>query len=342
MATGGDQRGAGKRAEREGAGVLSGIAARGTCAPMVEPALEEGVGLVERVGDEVEQRQPPGAEAALDHHEAHLRDGREGERAFHAGLGEHDDGAEDRGQRADHREQMQRAGRGGEDRGEPQDQEAARVDDAGVHEGGDRRGRVHRVRQPAVEGKLRGLQHRAEGQQKGGGRQARLVSAADRGDEFVDAPGAVPAVEQDRGDQQRELGEAAEDEFFPRREDRTHAIRMMQQQAVEAQAGRNPGAEQEQQVVGNDQREDRDQRERHPREEARALRIALEVAGGEAQDDRSQEGDEHGHRDGEGVEADETGFGQRGSGRLGTCIGRKMTKICILGNDMVFIIAVNF
>ena len=49
------------------------------------------MGLVERVGRDVKQGQGEGPEAALQHHESHLRDRGEGERPLHAGLGDHDE-----------------------------------------------------------------------------------------------------------------------------------------------------------------------------------------------------------------------------------------------------------
>ncbi len=123
---------------------------------------EEGVGLVERVGNDVEDGEGEGAKAALQHHEAHLRDGRVGERALHAGLGEHDGGGKDGGEGADDREDIERGGREDDERAEPHDEEAAGIDDPGVHERGDRRGGFHRLGQPGVEGELRRLQDRAE------------------------------------------------------------------------------------------------------------------------------------------------------------------------------------
>ena len=88
----------------------------------------------------MENGEGEGSESALQHHEAHLGDGGVSERTLHAGLGQHDDGGEEGGEGADEGEGIEGGGRVGNDGAEADDEEAAGIDDSGVHESGDRGG----------------------------------------------------------------------------------------------------------------------------------------------------------------------------------------------------------
>ena len=59
------------------------------------------MGLVQRVGHNVQKRQREKGQPALKHHEAHLCNGRPGQRGLDRRLGQHDETAEDRGKPAD-------------------------------------------------------------------------------------------------------------------------------------------------------------------------------------------------------------------------------------------------
>ena len=95
---------------------------------------EKGMRLVKRMRDDVEHGEREGPEPALQHHETHLCDGRIRQRPLHTRLREHDHRGEEGREGADQREGIQRGGRAGDDGAEPHDEEAARIDDARVHQ----------------------------------------------------------------------------------------------------------------------------------------------------------------------------------------------------------------
>ena len=112
------------------------------------------MGLVKRISHDMQQCGWKSSEAALEHHEAHLRHGGVGEGRLHGALREHHDRTEQGSSAANHDQGLQRRRRQDDDVGEPKNQEPASVDDAGVQEGRDRRRRFHDVDEPAMDRQL--------------------------------------------------------------------------------------------------------------------------------------------------------------------------------------------
>jgi hypothetical protein len=246
------------------------------------------------------------AEPALEQHEAHLRNGGPAERDLHAGLGQHHGGAEERGEPPDHRQKMQRGRREKHDVGEPDDEEPARVDDARVQQGGDGRGRLHNLRQPAVCRELGRLEKRGGSDQKrrsddarrGLGERARCLE--DRGDVGrPERPG-----DQNGGADQAGIAEAGADEFLARREHGLRPIRVEEQQAVQGEARRDPGQHELRKIAGQNEQHDRRQRQAEPPREHALPRISVQVVAAEFDDDRADEGDQQEHDDTQGVQPD--------------------------------------
>ena len=267
------------------------------------------MGLVERVGDDVQRGERPRAESALEHHEAHLGDGGVGEGAFDARLREHDERGEHGGGEADERDREQRGRHGVHQRAEADEQVTAAVDDAGVHERGDGRRRLHRVGQPAMKRHQRGFEHGAEREQqrhRGGGMRPRERRRAGRGQlrehraEIERAKGA-PAAH--AGTNEAEIAEAAGEKFFTRGDLRGRPLRVEAQELVQAEACRDPGNKQHDEMAGADHQQDGREGFGEPGEEATLPRIAVEVIHCVAGDDPAEEGNEDEHRDGERIDA---------------------------------------
>ena len=114
--------------------------------------------LEERVRDQMENRGDVRADAAREKHEAELRDGGIRQHTLDVGLDQADRGRKQRGGGADHADQQQCVRRHVVDRMVPHHHI-----DAGGHHGGrmdqraDRCRAFHGIRQPGVQGKLRGL-----------------------------------------------------------------------------------------------------------------------------------------------------------------------------------------
>ena len=155
------------------------------------PGGEEGVGLPERVGDDVERGRGEGAEAALEEHEAHLRHRRPGERHLDRALRDHGERARRRRDPAEEGEGVHGVGHREEDVGEADEEEAARVDDPGVEEGRDGGGGLHHLDEPAVGGEGRGLEERGQHDEEGGERDGGGRGGGGDGRDVAGAEGRV-------------------------------------------------------------------------------------------------------------------------------------------------------
>ena len=120
---------------------------------------EEGVRLVERMSDQVQQRKGVEPEAALHNHEAHLRDRGPGEPHLDAHPRQHHQACEQRCSQTDAYQQPARHRRRLKQRREADEHEAAEVDHACMQHRRHRRGRLHHLDQPAVHRQQRGAQH---------------------------------------------------------------------------------------------------------------------------------------------------------------------------------------
>jgi hypothetical protein len=116
---------------------------------------EEQRALEQPMGDEMEDRQREGPDTALHDHETHLAHGGVAEGLLDVVLTQHQDRTDHRGDQADNQHHMQDT-IGVDIQGRKAiDQEAARIDDAGMHQGRHRRRTLHGVRQPGVQQELR-------------------------------------------------------------------------------------------------------------------------------------------------------------------------------------------
>ena len=138
------------------------------------PRTEEEERLEETVGEQVEYPRGEAERAHREDHEAELADGGVGEGAFEVVLGEGEDSAEEGGEQPDGGDGVEDA-RGVDEHG----REAGEEVDAGDHEGrgvderAHRRGALHRVGEPDVEGELGRLAGHADEDERGGEVEAR-------------------------------------------------------------------------------------------------------------------------------------------------------------------------
>ncbi|MFO0626949.1 MAG: hypothetical protein U0325_15160 [Polyangiales bacterium] len=213
------------------------------------PRAEEGVGLVERVRGEVQQRQRPRAEAALHEHDPHLRAGGPRQRDLHAHPRGADQRGEDRG--AEPHEQQPRAGLGGgvDERGHAEQQHAADVHHPGVEQGRHGGGRLHDLGEPAVEGHLRAAHRGGDGEEHRGGAERGGGGGGGAG-ERVEVGGAEGAVHQPDGAPEQQVAGAAQQELLVRGDARGGAVVEVQQQRVEGEAEAGPPEGEGDEVAG--------------------------------------------------------------------------------------------
>ena len=102
----------------------------------------------------MKDRQREGPQPTLHDHVAHLADRGEPERLLDVVLGQHHGGAEDGGEHADDERDVQGCRARSVLRSEAVDQEATRVDDAGMQQRMDGGRSVERARKPDVKRKL--------------------------------------------------------------------------------------------------------------------------------------------------------------------------------------------
>ena len=280
------------------------------------------MGLVERVRDDVEQSRGKAAEPALEHHEAHLGNCRKRKRTLHARLREHHDTTQERGDRADYRQQAQRGGREHQQRAEPDHEKPSCIDNASVHQGGNRRGRLHRVGQPAVKRKLGRLGHRRQDKQASDGPDQHRVRCRllPQGHCLVEQVGVVEAakggIRHRQGGDQKHVAEQTDEEFFPCGPEGPGPMAVVAEEFMEAEVCEEPGGSELKQVTGGDQQEHRAEREEHPAEELPLLAIAVEIADRVPADDRTDKADQQQHDRCEVVKVDaEVEGGQAGHNR---------------------------
>ncbi len=174
--------------------------------------------LVKRVRHDVQQSRGEGAEPALQQQEAHLRDRGPGKLHLDRGLGQHHEGSDER-RGATITAMTSRAGVARRrTSAKAQHQEAARVDDAGVEECRDGRGRLHDLEQPAVQRQHRGFQHRRCDDQERGNRYGaggRTPPLRARGSGKIrNLERAEAGVEEKRRDDETGIAQAADHELL--------------------------------------------------------------------------------------------------------------------------------
>ena len=278
------------------------------------------MGLVEGVGDDVQEGEGEEGEAALEQHEAHLRHGRPGERGLHRRLGQHDEAAEQGRKPAHRRERRQYARRGQHHIGEADQKEPAAIDDPSVQQGRDRRRRLHHVDQPAVGRELGGLQDGREGEQRRRCSGRRTAAFGAHGvHQPLDIRRAIACGQQAEGGDQADIAKPRRHELLARRAAGAGALRIEQQQPVQAKTGGDPGGGEGPHPACGHQDQNARQRQAQPADEGRLPRLPVEIGGRITHHDPADEADQQGHGHADGVQPDGQAkplIAEQGRGRM--------------------------
>ena len=163
-------------------------------------------------------------------------------------------------------------------------------------------GRVHDLDQPAVQGELGGLQDRRRGEEDGGAahrteREARRRLGAGGVEDGAEVTGAEVGVEEGGARHQGEVAHPGGDELLPGRDDRPGSVRVEDEQAVQGQAGGDPGGHQQGEVAGEHEHLDGGDGDRQAAQEGAVALVAVEVGAAVAHDGQGQQRD-HGQHEG--------------------------------------------
>ena len=233
---------------------------------------------------------------------------------------------EDRRERADIADDLQRFGPGDGrvEREEPRDEiDARRHHRRGVDQRAHRRRASHRVGQPDVQRELRGLadraaedeDHRRRGEHDRQPRRAGLRAEVEVGE--VEGAGRDP--EEQDADQEAEVAQARRDEGFELRGRRPGNLGasgrlLLAEEEADQQVGREadqlPADEEDEEVRAEDEQEHREGEERELDEEARVAAIAGHVAHRVEMDEHRDAGHDDQHHDGQRVDMEVDGIGE--------------------------------
>src|SRR4029077_12891524 len=182
---------------------------------------EEEQGFEKSVGHQVEDAGGKRGDSAGQEHITELAHGGVGQDALDVGLHEADGGGEEGGGAADDGDDEHGGWRVGEENVRAcYDVNTGRDHGGGVNQGADRRGAFHGVRQPDVEGKLRGFSARAhEEQQARDGEHAEMahgVGGKRRGfrEKRNEIERAEGSEEQEHAEHETKVADAVDDEGF--------------------------------------------------------------------------------------------------------------------------------
>ena len=264
---------------------------------------EEEEGLEEGVGDHVEDGGRVGPRSDGQEHVAELADGGVGEDLLDVVLGAGDGGREQGGEHAHPGDERGHVGGGAEHRVDPHHEEDAGGDHGGgMDQGRHRRGALHGVGQPHVEGQLGRLARRPQEEEEadGGGGVLGGVAEGGQGGHVVER--ADGAEDQEHGDHEPEVADAVGDERLLARRRRRGPVEPEGDEEVGAGAHALPAQEGEQEVVRHHQHEHGEGEQVQVDEELGELLVAVHVADGVEVDERAHAGDEQGHGDRQGVD----------------------------------------
>ena len=260
------------------------------------------MGLVERVRHDVEQRQRPQAEAALQQHEAHLRHGRPGKCGLDGTLRQHHGSAEQGRQSADHHQRRHRARIGLHQRRQADEQHAARIDDARMQQGRHRCRRLHHLGEPAMEREGRRLQHGREHQKRHAEPRRQRHALRRRRSDGRHRAAAEACGEKHRGEDQRHIARAPHQGEFRRGAPRLGPLRIEQQQLAQHHADGDETEDQHGKAAGLHKDQHRRQRREHQPVEAALARLAIEIGAGIAHHDPADEAHQQRHADADRIE----------------------------------------
>ncbi len=216
---------------------------------------EEQQGLEEGVGDEVEDAGDVGGDADAEEHVAELADRRVGEDPLDVALADRDRGGEQRRHGTDRRHRRRR------DRGQFEERpgagdhvDAGRHHGRGMDERRDRRGALHRVRQPDVEGELGGLAGGAhQEEQRDGGGHPRGQHLGRLFEHRAVGQRAELAEDDHEGDQEPEVADPVDDERLLAGGCRRRLLEPERDQKVRRHADEFPPHEEDPEVLPEDE-----------------------------------------------------------------------------------------
>ena len=173
-----------------------------------------------------------------------------------------------------------------------------------VDESGDRRGALHRVRQPRVERKLRRLRHRAPEQAERDERCHRRAQAADLGEDRLELERPRLLDEEEERERECRIPTAfMMNAFFAAAtaagRSCSKPIRRYDERPTRPQAG-----QEDEEIAAFDEQQHREDEERHVAKEAALLVDLVHVAERVADDERADAGDDEHHEDGELIDVD--------------------------------------
>lgn len=229
-------------------------------------------------------------------HEAHLRHRRPSERGLNRALRQHHERSDQSRQGTDHDEHSKRQRGEQHDVGKADQQEAAGIDHARMEKRRNGGGGFHDLGQPAVEGKLRRLQHRAEREKRGSDGDAGWCNAAARAvQNDGDIAGAVAEDEDGGSTDEGRIRNAGKDELLTGGALCGRPFRIKNQEMMQAHAGGDERKDEDEERAGRYQKGHRGERRRHPGRERTLPHFAVQIVGAVACDDPADEGDQKQH-----------------------------------------------
>ena len=283
-------------------------------------------GVVDDAGDEEQRRleqavreqhrdpgdgRDPGAGAEQHHEEPELAHGAEREQPLEVVLGHRAPAADHHRGQAEHDDGHPPHGDVRESRRESGHEVHARLHHRRrVQVGADRGRRGHRGREPGVEGQLGRLRQRADEDQRERGRDRAAAEAArlPERDDLRDPVGAGRLAEQDEPQQHHQPAEHRHQQRLDRRAPVLPRLAALAHEQERRHRRQLPEQVQREQVVGEDEPEHHAGEGEQERGAAGGVGRALaEVADAVDEDQRADPGDEHDHRQRQGVEPETQG-----------------------------------
>ena len=265
---------------------------------------QKRVRLVERMRDDMEERRGKGAKTAFQHHEAHLRDRGIGERHFDGRLRQHHRRTEYRGDGADDGQRLERGrdsamtGANRSTRKPPALMMPAwRSAETGV-------GVSITSRSQPCSGNCADFSIAAQRQKKRGGIDRRRAARGRGGKYGRIVQSAERVIQARHRPDQAEVAESAREKFLARGEHRRLPFGIEEEQAMQADAGGDPGERELEEIARDDEGQNRRQRQAKPLDETLLTGIAAEIVAAVGDNDRADERDEGEHRGAEHVQID--------------------------------------
>ena len=262
--------------------------------------------LKKSVRHQVENCRGPGADAQGEKHVTDLADGRIGQNAFDVALGHGRKRRHQHGDRANHRHRVDGDGRQQEQFVQTGNQVNARRDHGGrVDQRADRCRAGHRIRQPGLQGQLRGFAHGSANQQQAGDRGhgvARLPGIYGVCHHGLHIQRAQVQKQHKHADRHGRIADPGDHKSLARR-GAVGRVRMPKaDQQIAAQADTFPAHKQQQQVVGQHQHQHRRDKQVHIGKKPAVIRIVAHEQRGINMDQQADTGDHRQHGQGQSVD----------------------------------------